>query len=82
MQEIKKILVYTITAGGIGEKYPDDVMLRFTGGEVRSNVMVGEYVMRNLLSMTADKTFWDVQPSMTTENFDTIFRQRSGSMKP
>lgn len=55
--ENKKVLVYTNNCWGIGEKYPDDVMIRFTGGEVRSNVMVGEYVMRNLLSMTADKTF-------------------------
>ncbi|MCI9659124.1 MAG: DeoR/GlpR transcriptional regulator [Lachnospiraceae bacterium] len=55
--ENKKVMVYTNNCWGIGEKYPDDVTIRFTGGEVRSNVMVGEYVMRNLLSMTADKTF-------------------------
>ncbi|MFG6330434.1 MAG: DeoR/GlpR family DNA-binding transcription regulator [Lachnospiraceae bacterium] len=53
----KKIMVYTNNCWGIGETYPDNVTIRFTGGEVRSNVMVGEYVMRNLLSMTADKTF-------------------------
>lgn len=53
----KKVLVYTNNCWGLGEKYPDDVTIRFTGGEVRSNVMVGEYVMRNLLAMTADKTF-------------------------
>lgn len=52
----KKVLVYTNNCWGIGEEYPDEVTIRFTGGEVRSNVMVGEYVMRNLLSMTADKT--------------------------
>lgn len=55
--ENKKVSVYTNNCWGIGEKYPDDVTVYFTGGEVRSNVMVGEYVMRNLLSMTADKTF-------------------------
>ena len=55
--ENKKVMVYTNNCWGIGEKYPDDVTIRFTGGEVRNNVMVGEYVMRNLLSMTADKTF-------------------------
>ena len=55
--ENKKVMVYTNNCWGIGEKYPDDVTIRFTGGGVRSNVMVGEYVMRNLLSMTADKTF-------------------------
>lgn len=53
----RKVNVYTNNCWGIGVKYPGDVNIRFTGGEVRSNVMVGEYVMRNLLSMTADKTF-------------------------
>lgn len=53
----KKVSVFTNNCWGIGVKYPDEVSVRFTGGEVRSNVMVGEYVMRNLLSMTADKTF-------------------------
>lgn len=55
--ENKKVSVYTNNCWGIGEKYPENVSVRFTGGEVRCNVMVGEYVMRNLLSMTADKTF-------------------------
>lgn len=53
----KKISVYTNNCWAIGETYSSDVSVHFTGGEVRSNVMVGEYVMRNLLSMTADKTF-------------------------
>lgn len=53
----KKVSVYTNNCWGIGVSYPDGVSLHFTGGEVRSNIMVGEYVMRNLLSMTADKTF-------------------------
>lgn len=55
--EDKSVSVFTNNCWGIGVKYPKNVSLRFTGGEVRSNVMVGEYVMRNLLSMTADKTF-------------------------
>lgn len=55
--ENKRVSVYTNNCWGIGVKYPDEVTVRFTGGEVRNNVMVGEYVMRNLLSMTADKTF-------------------------
>ena len=53
----KKITVYTNNCWGLGVRFPDDVSIYFTGGEVRNNVMVGEYVMRNLLSMTADKTF-------------------------
>lgn len=53
----KRVTVYTNNCWGIGVDYPEDVTIRFTGGEVRSNIMIGEYVMRNLLSMTADKTF-------------------------
>lgn len=53
----KKVTVYTNNGWGIGMKYPESVTICFTGGEVRNNVMIGEYVMRNLLSMTADKTF-------------------------
>ena len=53
----KKITVYTNNGWGIGVKYPENVTISFTGGEVRNRVMIGEYVMRNLLSMTADKTF-------------------------
>lgn len=53
----KKVTVYTNNCWGMGARYPDGVSIYFTGGEVRSNVMVGEYVMRNLLAMTADKTF-------------------------
>lgn len=55
--ENKRVSVYTNNCWGIGTSYPDNVSLHLTGGEVRNNVMVGEYVMRNLLSMTADKTF-------------------------
>ena len=35
---------------------PENVSLRLTGGEVRNHVMVGEYVMRNLLVLQADRT--------------------------
>ena len=31
--------------------------MTLTGGELRDHVMVGDYVMRNLLNMTANKTF-------------------------
>lgn len=55
--EGKRVSVYTNNCWGIGTKYPPGVTVYFTGGEVRSNVMVGEYVMRNLLSLSADKTF-------------------------
>lgn len=55
--EEKRVLVYTNNCWALGNTYPKNITLRFTGGEVHSNVMVGEYVMRNLLSTTADKTF-------------------------
>ena len=53
----KKINVITNNCWGIGTKYADGISIHYTGGEVKSNVMVGEYVMRNLLTMTADKSF-------------------------
>jgi DeoR/GlpR family transcriptional regulator of sugar metabolism len=52
----KRVSAYTNNCWGIGMKYAENVTLHFTGGEVRNHVMIGEYVMRNLLSMTADKT--------------------------
>lgn len=53
----KTVSVYTNNCWAMGVSYPQGVAIRFTGGEVRSHVMVGEYVMRNLLTMSADKTF-------------------------
>lgn len=53
----KKVTVMTNNCWAIDEVYPEGVSVHFTGGEIRSHVMVGEYVMRNLLMLTADKTF-------------------------
>ncbi len=55
--EDKKVTVYTNNCHAFNMDCAQGVSLRFTGGEVRSNVMVGEYVLRNLLSLKADKTF-------------------------
>lgn len=52
----KKVSVYTNNCHAFGVQYPEGVKLHFTGGEIHENVMVGEYVMKNILSMTADKT--------------------------
>ena len=52
----KRLTVYTNNCAAIGMQLPDNVSLRLTGGEVRNNVMVGEYVMRNLLALQADRT--------------------------
>ena len=53
----KNISVYTNNGWAIGEKYPEGITLYLTGGEIRNRVMVGDYVMRNLLSITVDKIF-------------------------
>lgn len=53
----KKVFVYTNNGWAIGEKYSDGVTVCLTGGEMRNRVMIGDYVMRNLLSVTVDKIF-------------------------
>lgn len=55
--ERKKVLVFTNNGWSVGEKYPDGVTICLTGGELRNHVMVGEYVMRYLLSINVDKIF-------------------------
>ena len=53
----KKVNVCTNNGWAMGVSYPDGVSIRFVGGDVRDRIMVGEYTMRNLLEMRADKTF-------------------------
>ncbi len=53
----KKVTVFTNNCGALERDLPGSVAVTLTGGEVRSGVMVGEYVMRNLLELNADKTF-------------------------
>ena len=53
----KKVFVYTNNAWSVGERYPEGVTVCLTGGELRNHVMVGEYVMRHLLSITVNKIF-------------------------
>ena len=53
----KKVFVYTNNAWSVGERYPEGVTVCLTGGELRNRVMVGEYVMRHLLSITVNKIF-------------------------
>ena len=55
--EGKKIQVYTNNGWAVGEKYPEGISIFLTGGELRNHVMVGENVMRYLLSITVDKIF-------------------------
>lgn len=53
----KRVFVYTNNGWAVGENYPPNVTLCLTGGELKNHVMVGDYVMRNLLSVTVDKIF-------------------------
>lgn len=52
-----KVRVITNNGWAVGRTFPDGVSITLTGGDLRSHVLVGDYVMRNLLSMSADKTF-------------------------
>ena len=53
----RRIVVYTNNGWSVGEHYPEGVTVCLTGGELRNHVMVGEYVMRYLLSITVKKIF-------------------------
>ncbi|MBO6138157.1 MAG: DeoR/GlpR transcriptional regulator [Lachnospiraceae bacterium] len=53
----KNVMVCTNNGWALGEEYPGGVNVKFTGGEARDMIMVGELTMRNLLELTVDKTF-------------------------
>lgn len=53
----KNVTVYTNNGWCLEENYPKNISIHLIGGKVHGHVMVGEYVVRNLLSMHADKTF-------------------------
>lgn len=53
----QKITVYTNNGWAIGKRFPKGVSINFTGGEMNGHIMVGEWVVRSLLSMEADKAF-------------------------
>ena len=55
--EDKQVSVCTNNGWALGASYPEGVNVRLVGGDMRGRVLVGEYTMRNLLEMTADKTF-------------------------
>lgn len=55
--QVSNVHVITNNGRAVGAKYPAGVTVTLTGGEIRGHVMVGDYVMRNLLNTTADKTF-------------------------
>ena len=53
----KQVDVITNNAMVIGKNYDKGIRVKLTGGEVRGYVLVGDYVMKNLLEMQANKTF-------------------------
>lgn len=53
----KQLIVYTNNGNVVGKHYAKGIRIRLTGGELRGHVMVGDYVMKNLLELKADKTF-------------------------
>lgn len=55
--QVPNIKVFTNNGRAITQAFPKSTSVTITGGELREHVMVGDYVMRNLLNITADKTF-------------------------
>ena len=53
----RKVNVYTNNIRAVDKTYPSGITMNLTGGEIRGHVLVGDYVMRNLLTLSADKTF-------------------------
>ncbi|MGP1348236.1 MAG: DeoR/GlpR family DNA-binding transcription regulator [Stomatobaculum sp.] len=53
----KHVTVHTNNGWALGRAFPENVTIHITGGEVRGNIMIGEYVVRNLLNISADKVF-------------------------
>lgn len=51
--------VHVVTNNGwvVDRQLPKGVSVTLTGGELRDHIMVGDYVMRSLLSINANKTF-------------------------
>ena len=53
----KNVTVYTNTGLAFGRKFPENVSIHMTGGELRNHILVGDATMRNILDVTANKTF-------------------------
>ena len=53
----KNVTVYTNNGLAFGRKFPENVSIHMTGGELRNHILVGDAAMRNILDVTANKTF-------------------------
>lgn len=55
--ENKNVTVYTNNGLAFGRKFPENVSIHMTGGKLRNHILVGDATMRNILDVTANKTF-------------------------
>ena len=53
----KNVTVYTNNGLAFGRKFPENVSIHMTGGELRNHILIGDATMRNILDVTANKTF-------------------------
>ena len=53
----KNVTLYTNNGLAFGRKFPENVSIHMTGGELRNHILVGDATMRNILDVTANKTF-------------------------
>ena len=53
----KKVRVITNNGWALDGKYPPNVSIRITGGDIYEHVLVGQYAVETLISLSADKLF-------------------------
>lgn len=53
----KKLTVYTNNGLAFGRHFPENISIHITGGELKNHILVGDFAMRNILDVTANKTF-------------------------
>ena len=53
----KKVRVITNNGWALNGKYPENVRIRITGGDIYEHVLIGEYAVESLLGFKADKLF-------------------------
>jgi DeoR/GlpR family transcriptional regulator of sugar metabolism len=53
----KNVRVITNNGWVLNEKYPDNIRIRLTGGDVYEHVLIGEFAVESLLGFYADKLF-------------------------
>ncbi len=53
----KKVRVITNNGWAVEGKYPKNVSIRMTGGDIYEHVLVGQYAVETLIGLSADKLF-------------------------